>query len=448
MDIYNFVQDAQLQRLTCLLLLFNLQRFDASNNSFSGSIPSSVSRFSPSIVRLDFSKNDFVGPISHDFGQCHNLLRLRAGFNNLSGAIPNELTGMIPQDIGRLSNLEQSSSLKVNFLLLISPNSFSLDQLTSGIISSEATTIKPFLCKNLIAIRMATNSFNGKVLPEIMALQFLSFLSLPNNSPNNITNAMRILIGCKNLSTLILSKNFYNEPLPGDEDLIRTGEFQNLQVLGLGGCGFAGLIPIWLSRLDKLEVLDLSLNNITGSVPGWFGDLPNLFYLDLSQNLLSGNFTMELIKLRRLATQQTLDQVEQSYLELTVFVQPNNASNLQSNQLSNLPPAIYLRNNGINGTIPIEIGQLKFNVALDLSNNNFSGSIPDTIANLTNLEKLDLSSNNLSGQIPASLKNLHFLSLFMLSNNNLEGLMPVGGQFDIFSKSSFEGNPLLCGKIL
>ncbi|CAI9757748.1 unnamed protein product [Fraxinus pennsylvanica] len=69
----------------------NLQRFDVSNNSFSGSIPSSVCRFSHSIVHLDFSNNDFVGPILQGFGQCPNLLRLRAGFNNLSGAIPNDI---------------------------------------------------------------------------------------------------------------------------------------------------------------------------------------------------------------------------------------------------------------------------------------------------------------------------------------------------------------------
>ncbi|CAA3002190.1 tyrosine-sulfated glycopeptide receptor 1 [Olea europaea subsp. europaea] len=339
-----------------------------------------------SLQELYLPANKLSGVID---GSIVNLIHLR----NLS-LYGNELTGTIPQDIGRLSNLEQ--------------------------------------------LWLHINKLNGTLPQSLTNCTRLTTLNLRVN----------LLEGCKNLSTLILSKNFYNEPLPGDENLIRAGEFQNLQVLGLGGCGFTGLIPIWLSRLDKLEVLDLSLNNITGSVPGWFGDLPNLFYLDLSQNLLSGNFTMELIKLRRLATQQTSDQVDQSYLELPVFVQPNNASNLQYNQLSNLPPAIYLRSNSISGTIPIEIGQLKFIVALDLSDNNFSGSIPDTISNLTNLEKLDLSSNNLSGQIPASLKNLHFLSFFNVADNNLEGPIPVGGQFDTFSNSSFEGNPLLCGKIL
>ncbi|KAL2493376.1 Tyrosine-sulfated glycopeptide receptor 1 [Abeliophyllum distichum] len=468
----------------------SIQHLDFSNNDFVGPISQGFGQCSNlQILRAGF--NNLSGVIPSDIYTVSALQELYLPANKLSGVIDgsivnlinlttlalygNELTGQISQDIGRLSNLEHlllhinklngtlpqsltnctrltTLNLRVNLLEgELSAFDFSkFIQLRSIDLGnnffSGRLPASLFLCKHLTAIRLATNRLNGEVLPDIMALQSLSFLSLSNNSLNNFTSAIRILTGCKNLTTLILSKNFYNEPLPGDENLIRADEFQNLQVLGLGGCGFTGQIPMWLSRLNKLEVLDLSLNNITGSVPGWFGNLPNLFYLDLSQNLLSGYFTMELIKLRRLATQQTSDQVDQSYLELPVFVQPNNASNLQYNQLSNLPPAIYLRSNNISGTIPIEIGQLKFIVALDLSNNNFSGSIPDTISYLTNLEKLDLSGNHLSGQIPQSLKNLHFLSFFSVAYNNLEGPIPVGGQFDTFPNSSFEGNPRLCGK--
>ncbi|KAM7469775.1 hypothetical protein LguiA_007958 [Lonicera macranthoides] len=224
--------------------------------------------------------------------------------------------------------------------------------------------------------------------------------------------------------------------------------FQNLQALAFGGCQLTGQIPNWLVEMTKLEVLDLSLNQLTGSIPSWLGHLPNLFYLDLFINFLLGEFPKELIGLPKLASVQISESIDRSYLELPMFVQPSNASDLQYNQLANLPPAIYLGNNSLTGIIPDEIGRLKLLHILDISNNSFSGTIPEQISMLTNLERLDLSGKNLSGKIPTSLKNLHFLSYFSVANNNLQGLIPAGGQFDTFSSSSYEGNSGLCGPIL
>ncbi|KAL0354408.1 UNVERIFIED_CONTAM: Tyrosine-sulfated glycopeptide receptor 1 [Sesamum radiatum] len=469
-----------------------IQWIDFSNNDFTGPIAQGFGKCT-NLQSLRVGFTNLSGEVPQDIYELLTLQELYLPGNKLSGAIDerivnlsnlrilalygNELTGMIPQDIGRLSKLDQlllninqlsgtippsltnctrltALNLRVNYLegelsafdfsKFVQLKSVDLgDNLFRG--SLPATL---FSCKTLAAIRLDTNKLTGEILPDIASLQSLSFLSLSNNSLNNMTSAIRILTGCKNLSTLILSKNFYDEAFPSNEDLVGVEMFQNLQVLGLGGCRFTGQVPMWLSELNKLEVLDLSYNNMTGPVPGWFGTLPNLFYLDLSHNLLTGYFPMELIKLRRLAYQQISDQVDRSNLELPVFVQPNNASNLQYSQLANLPPALYLGSNSIGGTIPIEIGQLKFIIQLDLSNNDFSGYIPDSISNLTNLEKLDLSGNNLSGEIPVSLQNLNFLSSFSVAYNNLEGPIPTGGQFDTFPASSFEGNPRLCGRIL
>ncbi|KAJ4719265.1 Receptor kinase [Melia azedarach] len=305
-----------------------------------------------------------------------------------------------------------------------------------------------YSCKNLTAVRLASNQLEGQISPDILALQSLSFLSLSQNRLTNITGAIKILMGCKNLTTLIITTNFMNEQMPHDENLVDPGGFQNLQVLGLGGCQFSGPVPNWLAKLKKLEVLDLSVNRFTGSIPGWLGNLTNLFYIDLSHNQLSGEFPMELTLLSALASQEANDQVDRSYLELPVFVMPSNATNQQYNQLSNLPPAIYLGNNSLNGSIPVEISRLKYLHVLDLSVNELSGNIPDELSTLTNLEKLDLSGNHLSGEIPVSLRGLHFLSSFSVANNNLQGPIPSGGQFDTFPSSSFEGNPELCGSIV
>ncbi|XP_022843879.1 tyrosine-sulfated glycopeptide receptor 1-like [Olea europaea var. sylvestris] len=446
----------------------DLQSLRADVNNLSGDVPSDIYKVS-SLQELYLSANRLSGPIN---GILVNLINLRS-----LSLYDNKLTGTIPQDIGRLSNLEKLF-LRKNLLNGTLPPSLAnctrlvMLDLSFNFLEGELSAFdfskfiqlrsvdlgnnsfngglpaSLYSCNKLTAIRLAHNKLNGEISPGIMGLPSLSFLSLSGNCLNNITSAIQILQGCKNLRILLLSQIFFDESLPDDDSLIGSDGFQNLQFLALGGCRLTGQISMWLSKLRKLEVLNLSLNNITGSIPAWLGDLPNLFVLHLSHNLLSGYFPVELAGLRRLTTKLSTDQVDQSYLEFPIFRKYNYASSLQYTKLSYLRLAINLGSNIISGTIPTEIGQLKFIFFLDLSNNNFSGSIPDIISNLTNLEKLDLSGNHLSGQIPASFKNLHFLSSFNVAYNDLEGHIPVGGQFETFPNSSFEGNPGLCGEFL
>ncbi|XP_031284772.1 receptor-like protein 2 [Pistacia vera] len=305
-----------------------------------------------------------------------------------------------------------------------------------------------YSCKSLTAVRLSRNNIEGEISPEIVALESLSYLSLAQNRLTNATAAIKILTGCKNLSVLFLCKNFKGEMIP--DDITFSYAFPNLQVLALSKSQFQGQVPSWISNLRKLQFLDLSLNQITGSIPRWLGTMTSLFYIDLSYNLLSGEFPKELGGLPMLVSElQAAKKIGGSRLELPLFVPPNiNASNEEYYSLLSLPPSIFLQNNSLSGSIPIEIGQLQFLQLLNLSNNKFFGNIPDQISKLTNLERLDLSGNNLSGEIPASLSGLYFLSEFSVANNNLHGLIPSGGQFHTFSIPNFEGNPGLCGDII
>ncbi|WCJ26227.1 Leucine-rich receptor-like protein kinase family protein [Euphorbia peplus] len=445
----------------------NLRIFSAGFNNLSGEIPDDVydsvlleelllplnnlsGGINDSLVNLinlrvlDLFSNQLIGPIPTDIGKLSELEQLQLHINNLTGTLPQSLmncTKLVTLNLrvnllqGKLEDFEFSNFSQLRILDL-GNNKF------TGNLPSTL-----YACKSLKAVRLAYNQLEGQISPEIQALESLSFLSISSNNLTNLTGAIQIMMGCKNLTTLILSINFMNETIP-DEGIINPNGFENLQVLSLGASGLSGHVPSWLANLKNLEVLDLSVNRITGVIPSWLGSLPSLFYIDLSVNLLSGGFPRELAQLKALATDGTSELVGRSYLPLPVFAQPNNATYQQYNQLSNLPPAIYLLKNHLSGGIPVEIGQLKFVHVLDLSNNNFSGNIPDQISSLTNLEKLDLSGNQLSGGIPASLRVLHFLSSFSVSNNNLQGPIPSGGQFDTFPVTSFTGNPGLCGSII
>ena len=69
-----------------------------------------------------------------------------------------------------------------------------------------------------------------------------------------------------------------------------------------------------------------------------------------------------------------------------------------------------------------------------------------SFSNLTQLESLDLSHNNLSGEIPSTLIDINSLAVFNVSHNNFSGKLPdFKAQFGTFEKSSYGGNPFLCG---
>ncbi|KAL7174270.1 hypothetical protein ACSBR2_033514 [Camellia fascicularis] len=272
-----------------------------------------------------------------------------------------KLDGKIPQDIGKLSRLER---------LLLHSN-------------------------KLTVVRLDVNELEGQIVPEMAAMQSLSFLTLSANRLINITGAIRILI-------VILSQNFMYEAMLDDKSIMDSDGFQKLQLLHLGGCQLSGRMPAWLTKFKTLEVLEFSFNQLTGSIPSCLGSPPSLFYLDLAYNLFSSEFPQELCRLPALISSHYEKQ------------QPKFG-------LTNIPPTIRLRKNSLSGNIPLEIGQLKFLYVLDQSHNNFLGSIPGQISNLTIIMKLDLSENHLSGEIPMSLQNLYFLSSFSVANNNLQG---------------------------
>ena len=82
---------------------------------------------------------------------------------------------------------------------------------------------------------------------------------------------------------------------------------------------------------------------------------------------------------------------------------------------------IDLRDKGLAGTIPAELGRLASLQGLDLASNQLSGPIPTELGNLPNLQWLFLWGNRLSGPIPSELGSLVKLEYLWLNNNQLTG---------------------------
>lgn len=67
-------------------------------------------------------------------------------------------------------------------------------------------------------------------------------------------------------------------------------------------------------------------------------------------------------------------------------------------------------NNNLMGSLPTELGLLKYLDRLFLGTNNLSGTIPNSLTSLNNLEILRLSDNNLIGDIP-DFQNVYMINI-------------------------------------
>uniref|UniRef100_A0A0E0JVR1 Leucine-rich repeat-containing N-terminal plant-type domain-containing protein n=1 Tax=Oryza punctata TaxID=4537 RepID=A0A0E0JVR1_ORYPU len=423
--------------LPSLDAMAHLVVLNASNNSFSGHIPTNFWSNSPSLAVLELSYNQFSGSIPPELGNCSGLRLLKAGHNNLCGTLPDELFNATSLECLSFPNnnlqgtLEGENVIKLGKLATLDLGENNL----SGNIPDGEIPETIYSCSNLTALRLSCNKFQGQLSKGLGNLKSLSFLSLTYNSLTNITNALQILRSSSSLTTLLIGHNFMKYQM-----------MITLMVLSLSGCSLSGKIPRWLSKLSSLEMLVLDRNQLTGPIPDWIGSLNFLFYLDVSNNNLTGEIPTAFVQMPMLRSDRPAVQVQwyPRAFEVPIYI----SASLQYRMTSAFPKVLDLGNNEFTGLIPPDIGQLKGLHKLNLSSNKLYGDIPQSICNLTNLLMLDLSSNKLSGTIPGALKNLNFLTRFNISYNDLEGPIPTEGQLSTFTDSSFIGNPKLCGPML
>ncbi|KOM43567.1 hypothetical protein LR48_Vigan05g117200 [Vigna angularis] len=386
-----------------------LEELSVSSNNISGQLSKQLSKLS-NLKILVLCGNRFSGELPDVFGDLLQLEELEAHGNSFSGPLPSTLASCSKLRVLNLRNNSFSGPIGLNFTGL--SNLQTLDLATNHFTGHLPTSLS--FCRELKVLSLARNGLTGSIPENYANLSSLLFVSFSNNSIENLSRAVSVLQQCKNLTTLILTKNFHGEEI---RESTIVG-FESLMILALGNCGLKGHIPSWLSNCRKLAVLDLSWNRLNGSVPSWIGQMDSLFYMDFSNNSLTGEIPKSLTELKGLMCANCNRENLAAFAFIPLFVKRNtSASGLQYNQASSFPPSIYLSNNILSGNIWPEIGQLKALHVLDLSRNNITGTIPSTISEMENLETLDLSYNDLTGEIPSSFNNLTFLSKFSVAYN-------------------------------
>ncbi|CAL2253735.1 unnamed protein product, partial [Prunus armeniaca] len=371
----------------------NIRTFDLSSNHFFGAIPSSFFQQASNLTNfnvsnntfkglLDFSSNEFNGNLAPGLGKCSELQVFRAGHNNLSGLLPediynatkleeialplNSLRGAISDKIVNLTNL---AILDLYFNQFSGELPFNLGKLSKlKFVTLDFNNLEGALppslmnCTNLIELRLGSNNLEGDI--SMLDFSRLSQLTKLDLRLNNFTGAMQILMSSKSLQALMLSGSFEGEAMPVGDDMVHFDVFQNLRLLSMAYCQLTGQVPMWLSKLKNLEILQLGFNQITGPIPSWLGTLPRLFYISLQNNQISGEFPKQLCRLPRLLYEPNIaSQMDNtSYkFELPFFLGPiiSNPSYYLWSTLSSYPATIDLSENNIVGDIPNEIGQLQ-----------------------------------------------------------------------------------------
>lgn len=385
-----------------ITLLSYLEVIDLGGlTGLAGNIPPSIGFHLPNLRKLYLYGNNLTGAVPESIGKLSKLEELALHENRLSESLPPTL--------GELRNLK---------MLHLYSNQF------SGVIPDSLTNLT-----NLMRLDLHSNSLSGQIPDSIGQLQVLEELDLSNNFlsgklPQSLTNLTAI-------SVLYLDTNYLEGSIPFPSS---SGQMPLLGFLRLHDNRLTGRVRPNFGYLVSLQRVSLANNNLCGPVPSTVGNLVALTELYIGGNRLSGQLPKSMGQLSRLLVlslphnliRGPLPHEMSSLQNLQILYLSFNRLNLSTipEWLAALPSLsrIFLAGCGIQGRIPEFLRTTSSPIQeLDLSANHLSGSIPEWLGSLSQLYLLNLSKNSLVSNIPESVTSLHDLGVLDLHSNKLTG---------------------------
>ena len=418
-----------------LTALEHLQFF---NNNLAGSIPPELGRLTR-LRSLDFSSNDLSGPIPPELGNLGNLERLSLRRNDLSGPIPESFL--------RIDGLER---------FYFEGNA---DACAPGTIDFVAW---------LDRIDDASGPYCNEADEGVLTLLYETSggPAWANSSGWIETRALDEWygVGADSLGrvvTLDLTGNGLEGQLPAE-----LGSLAEMTVLRLGNNQLSGRLPLSLTRvsLREFDYTDTELCEPRAApFREWLAGIPTHEGTGVDCMLLPSRAVLEVLYE---TTNGPNWKSRKNWLTDAPLAEWHGVTTNGEGQVTGL----RLSDNGLEGSIPPELGDLSELEVLDLRENFLSGPlpaelgnlptlrylgvgrtthwlrshgfranlepsvpppypvltgpIPPEFGNLSNLETLDLGLNYLTGPIPPELGNLSRLGLLRLESNGLSGPIP------------------------
>ncbi|CAB9518684.1 LRR receptor-like serine threonine-protein kinase [Seminavis robusta] len=298
-----------------------------------------------------------------------NFLYLYLTKNGLSGSLPPEfLTGTIPTEIGRVTDLE--------------------------------------------SLYLHANQLTGEVPSEIGQLTLLERLWVQNNP---VAGTIMTEVGLlTNLISLQWRETMTRGTLPTELGLLSN----QTRFLSLRTQFLTGTIPTEIGRMTALESLYLNANQLTGEVPSEIGQLTLLERFWVRNNPVAGTIMAEVGLLTNMIGFEwadTMTRVQINPVTGTIMTEVGLLTNMIDFEWADTMTEF------LTGTIPAEIGTMTNLESLYLDDLFLSGTIPSEFGSFVKIEELFVHTNQLTGEVPSEIGQLTHLEQFSVHTNPVTG---------------------------
>ncbi|CAN7122799.1 unnamed protein product [Brassica rapa subsp. narinosa] len=293
------------------------------------------------------------------------------------------------------------------------------------LIKCNCNFVNSTICR-ITALKVYAIDVVGPIPPQLWSLTYLTNLNLGQNyltgslSPaiGNLTRMEWMSFGINalygplpkeiglltNLKSLAIGVNNFSGSIPAE-----IGNCTKLIKIYIGNTGLAGEIPLSFANLVLLEDVLLNDVDLTGQVPEFIGKWTKLTILRIQGTSLSGPIPSSFSNLTSLR-------------ELSLGDIPNGSISLEFIKDMKSLSTLVFRNSNLTGTIPSNIEEYSSLQHVDLSFNKLHGPIPASLFYLNQLTNLFLGNNTLNGSLP--IQKSQALSNIDVSYNDLSGSLP------------------------